>query len=871
MNPPPSQPPLASLEDPHAHPADVVAHHLGVDTDDGLAAEEAAARLARHGPNRLPESAPRPVWKRVLDQFRDFMILVLLGAAVVSGLIGDAADTLVILLIVALNGAIGFWQEWRADQALSALQRMAAPHATVRREGGQVQQVQTEHLVPGDVVLLEAGNHVPADLRLHEVARLRVDESALTGESVTVDKSAGHLPAGERPLGDRSNMAFKGTMVTHGRAEGLVVATGASTQLGQVAALLGGAPLRATPLQQRLAAFGKRLSLVVLAICALVFAIGVLRGEPVLLMALTAISLAVAAIPEALPAVVTVLLALGAKRLVDAQALVRRLPSVETLGSVSVICSDKTGTLTLNRMQVKEHRSWGAAQDTELWAAAVLCNDASVEAQGWMGDPTETALLQAAQDAGVVVSALREATPRVHEWPFDAERKRMSTLHAQGSGWQVCVKGAPESVLPLCGAGADQQEALAIAQGWAARGLRVLAVARRALPAGDLDALAAQPAEAFERDLALLGLVGLIDPPRPETRTAVAECRTAGVRPVMITGDHPATALAIARELGIATDGADGVLAGAEMARLDDAALAALVPRVSVYARMDPAQKIRIVQALQASGQFVAMTGDGVNDAPALRRADIGVAMGQGGTDVAREAASLVLLDDNFATIVGAVREGRRIFDNIRKFIRYALTGNSGEIWVLFLAPLLGLPIPLLPIHILWINLVTDGLPGLALATEPAERGVMRRPPRPPDESVFAHGLWQHALWVGLLIGGLCLGVQAWALAGQGRAGGGAHWQTMVFTLLTLAQMAHLLAIRSERDSLFTQGLASNQPLLAAVALTVALQLATVYVPWLQPVFHTQALSAGELGLCFGLAGVVFAAVEIEKAWRRRG
>ncbi len=869
MTPPaPPVPPAQALPfnaaEAHAHPSADLARHLGVSFDTGLAADEVVQRQQRHGPNRLPEAPPRPAWKRLRDQFSDFMILVLLAEALLSGLIGDLADTLVIVLIVLLNAAIGFWQEWRADQALQALQRMAAPHATVRRAEGQVQVVATEHLVPGDVVLLEAGNLVPADLRLHEVAQLRVDESALTGESVTVEKSQQPLPVGERPLGDRLNMAFKGTLVTHGRAEGLVVATGAHTELGQVATLLGGAETRATPLQLRLAAFGKRLSMVVLAICALIFAIGVLRGEPLLLMALTAISLAVAAIPEALPAVVTVLLALGARRLVTVNALVRRLPSVETLGSVSVICSDKTGTLTLNRMQLREHRAWGVP-DEAMWAALVLCNDASAGADGWIGDPTETALLQAARDAGLDVAALQKERPRRHEWPFDADRKRMSTLHTHEGGWRAYVKGAPESVLPRCTGGAELDEALSTAQAWAASGMRVLAVAQR----DGSDDVVAVDSDAFEQGLTLLGLVGLIDPPRPEARAAVAECLAAGVRPVMITGDHPATALAIARDLGIAAGEGSEVLTGAELARLDAAALAGAVQRVSVYARMDPAQKIRIVQALQAQGQFVAMTGDGVNDAPALRSADIGVAMGKGGTDVAREASSLVLLDDNFATIVGAVREGRRIFDNIRKFIRYALTGNSGEIWVLFLAPLLGMPIPLLPIHILWVNLVTDGLPGLALAAEPAERGVMQRPPRPPQESVFAHGLWQHALWVGLLIGALCLGVQAWALrAGNGGAAN-AHWQTMVFTVLTFAQMAHLLAIRSERESLFSIGLGSNRPLLAAVLLTLVLQLATIYVPWLQPVFRTQPLSAAELALCFALAAVVFVAVEIEKAWQR--
>jgi Ca2+-transporting ATPase len=853
--------------EPHSLHVAEVARHFGVTFDAGLAAEEVAIRQQHYGLNRLPQTPPRSVLKRLLDQFRDFMILVLLGAAVLSGLIGDLADTLVIVLIILLNAAIGFWQEWRADQALQALQRMAAPHATVRREGGQVQTIRTEHLVPGDVVLLEAGNLVPADLRLNDVARLCVDESALTGESVTVAKTHDRLTpaAGELPLGDRTNMAFKGTVVTHGHSTGLVVATGEKTELGRVALLLGAAESRATPLQQRLAAFGKQLSIVVLTICALIFAIGLLRGEPVLMMALTAISLAVAAIPEALPAVVTVLLALGARRLVAVNALVRRLPSVETLGSVSVICSDKTGTLTQNRMQLCRHRTWGVSDDA-LWTALVLCNDASAGANGWVGDPTETALLQAANAAGHDVTALKRKWPRRHEWPFDADRKRMSTLHTHTAGWRAYVKGAPESVLSRCADSIAREEAMAIAHAWAAQGMRVLAVAQR----DGHDDVVAFEADAFEQGLTLIGLVGLTDPPRPEARAAVAECLAAGIRPVMITGDHPATALATAREIGIVTAEAEDVLTGAELARLDTAELTAAASRVSVYARVDPAQKIRIVKALQAQGQFVAMTGDGVNDAPALRSADIGVAMGKNGTDVAREASSLVLLDDNFATIVSAVREGRRIFDNIRKFIRYTLTGNSGEIWVLLLAPLLGMPVPLLPIQILWVNLVTDGLPGLALAAEPAESGVMRRPPRPPRESVFAHGLWQHALLVGLLIGALCLGVQAWALGVDAREAANPHWQTMVFTVLTLAQMAHLLAIRSERESLFTLRLASNLPLVAAVALTLVLQMATIYMPLLQPVFRTQPLSGGELALCFALAAVVFVVVEIEKALRRR-
>lgn len=862
--------PKEHIEDPHLVAVHHVAQRLKVDPAQGLTNAEAELRRQRHGPNRLPESPPRRLWQRVVDQFREFMILVLMGAALLSGLIGDVVDTIAIVAIVILNAAIGLSQEWRADRAMQALKRLAAAQATVRRNGDTT-GLDAEHLVPGDVVLLEAGNLVPADMRLHEVAQLKVDESTLTGESVTSDKHPHPLPAGEHALGDRRNMVFKGTLVTHGRASGLVVATGPATQLGQVAKLLSQESNRSTPLQMRLAAFGRRLSLVVLAICAFVFGIGVWRGEDMLVMALTAISLAVAAIPEALPAVAAVLLALGARRLVRLNALVRRLPSVETLGSVTVICSDKTGTLTQNRMQARQHHCWGDLPPPEFWLGGLLCNDAVLKEDGWVGDPTETALAEAAQAAGLDVKHVACQHPRLHEWPFDSERKRMSTLHAHESAWYSITKGAPETVLPRCSHLAtakgeqslDPSEALQMAASMAEQGMRVLAIARRRWP----EPAGADPrqldAEELESALTLLGLVGLTDPPREEAKAAVADCQSAGIKVMMITGDHPATALAIARQLDIVDTVETRVLTGSEMAEMDDVSLSGRIAETRVFARVDPAQKIRIVAALQAGGQFVAMTGDGVNDAPALKRADIGVAMGRGGSDVAREASSLVLLDDNFATIVAAVREGRRIFDNIRKFIRYALTGNSGEIWTLLLAPLFSLPIPLLPIHILWVNLVTDGLPGLALAAEPAEPGVMQRPPRAPTESIFAGGLWQHTLWVGLLIGALCLGMQWWALRE------GMHWQTMVFTLLTLSQMAHILAIRSQTQSLFRQGLSSNMPLTGAVGLTIALQLATVYVPFLQPIFHTEALSAFELGLCVAAAGLVFVAVELEKALKR--
>jgi len=590
-------------------------------------------------------------------------------------------------------------------------------------------------------------------------------------------------------------------------------------------------------------------------------------------MFLTAVSLAVAAIPEALPAVVAVSLALGAGRMVKQNALIRRLPAVETLGSITFICSDKTGTLTQNRMRAEVVWTGGGEDPgVEPWPsllrALAAVNDAAPRADGSLvGDPTEVALLEAARVRGVDVEAQRRRLPRHDEFPFDPVRKRMTTVHALDAGWLACVKGAPEAILQRCPwrltaqgpVPFDVNEALAQAEHLAAQGLRVLAFAERRM-----DRRPACSDEA-ENDLCFLALVGLLDPPRDEAAAAVAECLAAGIEPVMITGDHPATARAIAERLGILGEGGR-VITGVELAALSDPELAAQVHGIRVYARVDPEQKIRIVRALQAAGEFAAMTGDGVNDAPALKAADIGVAMGRGGTDVAREAAHMVLLDDNFATVVHAVREGRRIFDNIRKFIRYTMTGNSGEIWVIFLAPFLGLPIPLLPTHILWVNLVTDGLPGLALAAERGERDLMHRPPRRPDESVFAHGMWQHIVWVGLTIGAVCLLVQAWAL---GR--GGSHGQTMVFTVLCLSQLGHALAVRSERDSTFRLGFWSNPILMGTVLFTLGLQLAAIYVPALNRILKTEPLHLDELLLCLAASAVVFFAVEVEKWFVRRG
>ncbi len=864
----------------HVREAQAIAVELNVDHRQGLPQAEAAQRLQHVGANEIREKPPRPLWRKMLDQFTDFMVLVLIGAAVISGIVGDIKDALAIVVILILNAVIGFIQEIRAERAMAALKQLAATSALVLRDGERV-NINAPDLVPGDIVLLEAGNAVPADVRLIEAAQFKIDEALLTGEAVTAEKRSEVLADADLPIGDRTNMAYKGTTVTYGRATGIVVATGMATELGRIAQLLDSGAEMKTPLQRRLAAFGKRLGLIVVAICAIIFVVGLLRGEAVVMMFLTAVSLAVAAIPEALPAVVTISLALGARKMVLQHALIRRLPAVETLGSVTYICSDKTGTLTQNKMRVEQiyvvdatlqqgevapaHAPW-----TNLLTALALSNDASRSHQGeTTGDPTEVALYLAALACGYDKTVLELTAARIFELPFDSERKRMTTFHHQQQGVTAFTKGAPEGVLPLCTAALTQQGEVALpreailakAESMAAAGLRVLAVACRNWPALPHH----HAVEHIENELVFIGLVGLMDPPRDEAKNAVAMCQTAGITPVMITGDHAATAHAIACQLGIAT-ATSRVLAGPELASLSDEAFAQQVKQVRVYARVDPAQKIRIVEALQAQGEFVAMTGDGVNDAPALKRADIGVAMGKGGTDVAREAASLVLMDDNFATIVGAVREGRRIFDNIRKFIRYTMTSNSAEIWTIFLAPFLGLPIPLLPIHILWVNLLTDGLPGLALAVEPAEKGIMRRPPRAPYESIFAGGMWQHIMWIGLAMGGVTLFAQAWAIRT-----GSANWQTMVFTVLTLSQMGHVLAIRSERDSLFTQGLLSNKPLLGAIALTFVLQMATIYIPWLNPIFNTAPLSMAELGFCLALSTVVFILVEIEKWLVRRG
>jgi len=855
-----------------------ISERLQVDLQQGLTSEDASQRQLNYGRNEIEGGKRRPLWRMMMDQFRDFMIMVLLAAATISGLIGEAVDTIAILVIVFLNAIFGAVQEYRAERAIAALKSMAALNAKVIRDG-QCGIAKGTDLVPGDLILIEAGNVIPADMRLIECAGLEINEAALTGESMGIAKFSDAISETRLQIGDKLNMVFKGTQINSGRGTGVVTAIGMNTELGRIASLLQTTKEIRTPLQKRLGAFGKRLAIAVLAICAIIFAVGLLRGEALVLMFLTAVSLAVAAIPEALPAVISVSLALGARRLSREQALIRNLPAVETLGSVTFICTDKTGTLTRNRMSVDvlfaDSRMIDQlpAEDNLLWQrlreAMALNNDVAISDDRLAGDPTEVALCEAAQSAGLLKVDAETRLPRIGEQVFDSVRKRMTTVHLTGNGAIAFTKGAPETVLPLCRntltsigiTELDRDAVLGQANQLAVQGYRVLAIAMREFS----QAPGIDDKDSLESELCFLGLAGLIDPPREEALQAVEQCIAAGITPVMITGDHPATAQAIAHRLNINSENGE-VLIGSELETLSDEEFKQRVRQIRVYARVSPQQKIRIVNALQEAGEFSAMTGDGVNDAPALKRADIGIAMGQKGTDVAREASDMVLLDDNFATIVRAVREGRRIFDNIRKFIKYTMTSNAGEIWTLFLAPFLGLPIPLLPIHILWINLVTDGLPGLALAVEPHEKGILQRPPRPPNENIFAHGMWQHIVWVGLLIGGLSLLAQALAIHN-----GSSHWQTMVFTTLTLAQLAHVIAIRSESQSIFTIGLFSNTPLLGAVLSTVGLQLAVIYLPWFNRVFKTAPLDATELGLCFLLAAMVFVAVEVEKWLMRRG
>jgi P-type Ca2+ transporter type 2C len=850
-------------------------HVIGIDKvleelqsrPEGLPATEAASRLQQHGPNELQEKKKRPVWMMFLLQFKDFMILILLAAAIVSAVVGDLKDMIVIMVIVIINAVVGFLQEYRAEKAIDALKKMAATNARVKRDE-TIHKVPAAELVPGDIVLMEAGDMVPADLRIIKSYGLKIEEASLTGESNAIEKITDPVKDEKVPLGDRVNMTYKSTLVTYGRGEGVVVATGMKTEIGRIAQMLQEEE-SLTPLQKRLSDFSKKLSFIVIGICALLYGIGLLRGEDPVTMLLTAISLAVAAIPEALPAVVTIALARGANKMVSNNALIRKLPAVETLGSVTFICTDKTGTLTQNRMTVQdiwvqEQQDSGIDSFTPvqlLMLSMTLNQDTKKNNDNKIvGDPTEIALVEYAMNHEAHNAEWQNKYPREHEVPFDSDRKLMTTVHKMENGYLVITKGAYESIVDKT---TNLQADIVNPETdkMAASGQRVIAYACKkidSLPSG------IKPGD-LESNLHFTGLAGMIDPPRQEAKQAVQECKTAGIVPVMITGDHPLTAKAIANEIGFLFQEGDKVVTGPDLEALSPENFKNDITHIKVYARVSPEQKLRIVKTLQEKNEFVAMTGDGVNDAPALKRANIGVAMGITGTDVSKEAAHMILLDDNFATIVKAVKEGRRIFDNIRRFIRYVLTCNFAEILTIFIAPLVGLPIPLLPIHILWINLVTDGLPGLALASEPAEKNIMQRPPRLPSESIFAKGLGVHVIWVGMLMAALTLGVQAWAIYVDD-----AHWQTMVFNVLCFCQLAHVMAIRSESVSLFRQGIFSNLPLLGTVLLTFGLQLIVTYVPALSKIFSIEPLTTQELLICIGVSLIILVAVEIEKIIRNR-
>jgi Ca2+-transporting ATPase len=886
-------------------------------SEKGLDSQEAAARRGVHGANELKERGGKSPWRMLWEQFTQTMVLILVASALLSAFLGKVTETAAIGAIVILFSILGFIQEYRAERAMAALKRMAVPIVRAFRDGA-MRELPASELVPGDVISLEAGNAVPADLRLLECVNLRVQEAALTGESEPVEKQADPIAEDGLPLGDRRNMAYLGTAVTYGRGRAVVVATGMQTELGKIAALIQSVAPETTPLQRRLDQVGKTLAVAGAIAAALVLLVGLLRHEPLADMVLTAISVAVAVVPEGLPAVVTITLALGAHRMLKRNALIRKLPAVETLGGVTVICSDKTGTLTENRMTVMVVDAAGERLDiTETLhlgqpeaaqadchpgllheapppiilglTIGALCNDAVLQYGGKdgcfraIGDPTEGALLIAAAQAGLLKDSLLEAAPRLAELPFDSNRKRMTTVHRFASGASLppplgflasfpqvaFTKGAVDGLVDLASRVWVKGNAEAMTPEWrlrirranddlAQRGMRVLGLALR-----PLDGLPDHPDEALERDLVFVGLVGMIDPPRAAVKAAVLTCKGAGIRPVMITGDHPLTAIAIARELAIAED--PEAVTGEALGRMGDAELESAVERVSVFARVSPEDKLRIVDALQRRGHVVAMTGDGVNDSPALKKADIGVAMGITGTDVAKEAANMVLLDDNFSTIVSAVEEGRVIFDNLIRFVKFSLGGNLGKVLVMLCAPLFGMTVALRPLQLLWLNLLTDGLMGLGLGVEPPEADTMRHPPRDPGASVFSRGLLVHVSWVGVLIAAITLGLGV-AYFDPARPLD-TTWQTMIFVALGFTQIGHALGLRASGRSAFS--LTSN-PLMTGVTLaTLVLQLLVVYLPFLERFFGLAPLGLLELALALGLGCLTFIGVRIERRFRR--
>ncbi len=855
----------------------------------GLAEAEAQQRLERFGPNRLKGKPKRPAWMKFLDQFKNLLVIVLIGAAVLAGAIGEIKDAVVILIVVVFNACLGFYQEYRAEATLAALKRMLAQHARVRR-GGRVQEISAEDLVSGDIVLLEAGDRVPADSRVLAAHNAEVAEAALTGESHAVGKHADALEPGEHSLAERFNMVFMNTVITRGRIEALVSATGMDTEMGRITGLLDATEESPTPLQVQIDGLGKHLAIIAGVVVTLVFVIGILRGDPLVQTIMTSIALAVAAIPEGLPAVVTVTLAIGMHRMAKNRAIVKKLSAVETLGCTTVICSDKTGTLTLNQMTARALFYRGrrfavsgegyvgkgeiATEDGNplpdflpLLAPVALCNESHIRDGELIGDPTEGALLALSAKGGVEHEAALEHSPRIAEIPFDSAHKFMATFHHDGEVVRMFVKGAPDVLLARAGRylATDGEAPLAddirIAfeaenASLASQAMRVLAVAGRNIPAHDFDP--AGDLMVWANDLVLVGLVGIIDPPRPEARDAIRLCQQAGIQVKMITGDHAITAAAIAKELGL--EGA--VLTGAELDRIDVTELSRHIEETAVFARVAPEHKVKIVQALKARGHVVAMTGDGVNDAPAMKNADIGVAMGITGTEVTREAATMVLTDDNFATIVGAVEEGRTIYENIVKFVRFQLSTSVGAILTVLGAQLLGLPMPFTAIHILWINIIMDGPPAMTLGLEPARPGIMHEPPR----STGARILTLPRFWR-LLGYGATMAVGTLVVFSYGLSSGGMEYAlTLAFTTFVLFQFFNVFNARSEHGSAFNRQFFANGKLWAALGGVVGLQAVVVHWGPAQEIFRTTDLSTSDWVLSFGVASTVLLLEEGRKA-----
>lgn len=824
----------------------------------GLNNDSIAKLQQQFGKNALKETKRKSRLAIFLDQFKDVMILILIIAAIISFVSGEHTDAFVILAIILGNAWIGYSQEYNAEESIRMLQKMSSQHTTVVRNG-HPSKIESTALVPGDIILLEAGDVVPADGRLLEVKSFKTDEASLTGESHSIEKTTAAINEDNLVPGDQLNMIFKGSLVSNGTAKAIITSTGMDTELGKIAGMME-VEEQQTPLQKRLSKFSKQLAVIVVVICAVVFGLGLWHGEPPFQMFLTALSLAVAALPEALPAVITIALAQGARRMVKQNALMRKLPAVETLGSVTYICSDKTGTLTKNEMIVEEIQ---AADDMEdiLHYALVLNNDVRFSEKGeLLGDSTETALVNYATKNNYTKEAADKKLPLKDKLPFDSERMRMGTLHNYENKWLLFVKGAPARITEILGSKYKDQVPQLLEQNkeWASKGLRVLFFAYKMFDndPGKID-------QSVEKDMDFLGMVAMIDPPREEVIAAIGECKTAGIKTVMITGDQPLTAIAIAQRLNMVDAKAqDNIKAGAELEKINAEEMNEVVKEVAVYARVSPAQKLNIIKALQHNGEFVAMTGDGVNDAPSLKQANIGVAMGITGTDVSKEAADMILLDDNFATIVKAVKEGRRIYDNIRKFILYVLSCNLAEILVIFLASAFGYAIPLLPIHILWINLLTDGLPGLALVAEPAEEDIMKHPPRPPKENLFADGVASRIVFTALIMTAAALFMQWYTISHDYDV---RAQQTAVFTTLCFVQLAKAQTVRSMYQSIFKIGLLSNRNMLITILLTAALQLVITYVPVLNPIFKTTPMSAHLIEMVLLVTLISTAAIELVK------